>query len=95
MTMSVIDIQHPHQLPAEQTRQAMQVIAQKLTDRFEVEHHWQNETLHFERTGVEGSISLTEQHVHVRAELGFLAAMFKEPIESEIRRVLQEKFGAA
>jgi putative polyhydroxyalkanoate system protein len=95
MTMSVIDIQHPHQLPAEQARQAVQVIAQKLTDRFEVEHHWQGETLHFERTGVEGSISLTEQHVHVRAELGFLAAMFKEPIESEIRRVLQEKFGAA
>ncbi|HQQ58616.1 MAG TPA: polyhydroxyalkanoic acid synthase, partial [Thermomonas sp.] len=25
-------------------------------------------------------------------KLGFLAAMFKDPIESEIKRVLQEKF---
>ena len=93
--MSEIDIRYPHQLPAEQARQAVQVIAQKLTERFQVEHHWQNETLHFERAGVEGSIALLEQAVHVRVELGFLAAMFKEPIESEIHRVLQERFGAA
>ena len=37
-------------------------------------------------------IALEDGGLHVFAKLGFLAAMFKDPIEAEIRRVLQERF---
>ena len=39
-----------------------------------------------------GHIALEAEELHVHAKLGFLTAMFKDPIESEIKRVLKEKF---
>ena len=44
------------------------------------------------RSGVDGHIMLEPKDLHVHAKLGFLTAMFKEPIESEIKRVLTETF---
>ena len=48
--------------------------------------------LNFNRYGVDGHIEIGKDDLHVSAKLGFLTAMFKEPIESEIKRVLKEKF---
>ncbi|MFN7136040.1 MAG: polyhydroxyalkanoic acid system family protein [Thermomonas sp.] len=83
--MSRIDIRHAHALSKAQARKAVEEVARKLQERFEVDCAWQGDALHFSRSGVDGQI-------HVHAKLGFLAAMFKEPIEAEIRRVLKEKF---
>ena len=49
-------------------------------------------SFNFSRSGVDGHIMLEPKDLHVHAKLGFLTAMFKEPIESEIKRVLKEKF---
>ena len=46
----------------------------------------------FERTGVDGSIKVDGQQIHIVAELGFLLSMFKDRFESEIRRYLKEHF---
>ena len=52
----------------------------------------EGDTLNFSRSGVDGHIMLEPNDLHVHAKLGFLTAMFKEPIEGEIKRVLKEKF---
>lgn len=91
--MSGIDIRHPHSLPMDQARQAVEQVAQKLSERFEVACDWQDDTLHFSRAGVTGRIALEPRQLHVTATLGFLLSAMKGPIEAEIRRVLAERFG--
>ncbi|WP_330970720.1 polyhydroxyalkanoic acid system family protein, partial [Lysobacter sp. A3-1-A15] len=49
--------------------------------------------LNFSRSGVDGRIALLPHQLHVSAQLGFLFGAMKGTIESEIRRVLDERFG--
>lgn len=90
--MSRIDIRHAHSLPKVQARKAVEEVAHKLAERFQMETGWEGDVLNFSRSGVDGHIELGPKDLHVYAKLGFLAGMFKESIESEIKRVLDERF---
>jgi putative polyhydroxyalkanoate system protein len=90
--MSGIDIRHSHSLPHAKARKAVEEIAKKLAERFDVEYGWEGDDLLFSRSGVDGRIALKPKEVHLTAKLGFLVSAFKGPIESEIRRVLDERF---
>ena len=90
--MSRIDIRHAHSLPKAKARKAIEDVAKKLAEKFDMDYGWEGDTLNFSRSGVDGHIVLGTDDLHVHARLGFLTAMFKEPIEGEIKRVLKEKF---
>ena len=90
--MSRIDIRHPHALPKAKAKKAIDEVAKKLAERFQMECAWDGDILNFTRSGVDGQIELGPDDLHVHAKLGFLTAMFKDPIESEIKRVLKERF---
>ena len=90
--MSRIDIRHPHSLPKAKARKAIEEVAKKLAERFQMDWDWTDDVLNFSRSGVDGHIELGAKDIHVHAKLGFLTAMFKDPIENEIKRVLQERF---
>lgn len=90
--MSKIDIRHAHSLPKAKARKAVEDVAKKLAEKFDMDYGWEGDTLNFSRSGVDGHIMLEPKELHVHAKLGFLTAMFKEPIEGEIKRVLKEKF---
>ncbi|HVR81032.1 MAG TPA: polyhydroxyalkanoic acid system family protein [Luteimonas sp.] len=91
--MSTIDIRHAHSMPHAKARQAVEEVAKKLVARFGVTCHWDADTLHFTRNGVDGHIALEPKQLHVTAQLGLMLSALKGPIESEIRRVLDERFG--
>lgn len=90
--MSRIDILHSHSQPPGQAHQALDEIGRKLSERFGVRCEWEQDTLCFKGGGVDGRIALAPGQIRVTAELGFLLSAMKGPIESEIRRVLQERF---
>ncbi len=90
--MSRIDIRHAHTLPKAKARKAVEEFAEKLAERFDMDYEWDGDMLNFNRSGVDGHIALEGKELHIFAKLGFLTAMFKEPIEAEIKRVLKEKF---
>lgn len=90
--MSAIDIEHAHNLPKAKARLAIEEVAEKLAERFGVDYGWEGDTLKFTRSGVDGKIDLQPGGLHVTAKLGFLLSAMKGPIESEIRRVLDERF---
>ncbi len=92
--MSGIDILHSHSLTHAKARKAVEEVAKKLAERFEIEYEWDGDDLLFNRAGVDGRIALAPKQLHVTAKLGFLFSAFKGPIEHEIRRVLDERFGA-
>ena len=90
--MAGIDIRHKHALPMDKARKAVEQVAKKLSERFDVEYGWNGDVLNFARSGVDGKIALSPKQLHVTASLGFLLSALKGPIEAEIRRVLDEKF---
>lgn len=90
--MSSIDIEHSHNKTPAQARKALESVAARLAERFDMVYGWEGEALTFNRTGVHGRIDLSPSSLHVTAQLGFLLSALKGPIEAEIRRVLDEKF---
>jgi putative polyhydroxyalkanoate system protein len=90
--MPSIDIEHSHNKTPAQARKALESVAAKLAERFQMEFGWEGDTLRFKRSGVDGRIDLAPRKLHVTAQLGFLLSALKGPIEAEIRRVLDEKF---
>ena len=90
--MSSIDIRHDHSLTPAKARKAVEEVAEKLAERFGIEYDWAGDTLNFNRSGVDGKIALGAKQLRVTASLGFLLGALKGPIESEIRRVLDERF---
>lgn len=91
--MSAIDIKHSHSLPPAKARKAVEEVAIKLGQKFGIDYRWEGDTLHFVRSGVDGRIALASKKLHVTATLGLLLSALKGPIEAEIRRVLDERFG--
>jgi putative polyhydroxyalkanoate system protein len=91
--MSTIEIEHSHSLPPAQARKAVEEVAAKLGERFGMAHRWEGDVLHFQRSGVDGRITLAPKALHLSAKLGFMLSAMKGPIEHEIRRVLDERFG--
>lgn len=89
--MTAIDIRHPHSLPLDQARAAIQQAAERLQERFGVRYTWQGDSLNFQQTGIDGRIDVSDRELHVTAKLGFLLAALKDTIEGEIRRTLSEK----
>ncbi len=90
--MSRIDIRHAHSLPKAKARKAVEEVANKLAERFQMECAWEGDILNFSRSGVDGQIEVGPKELRVHAKLGFLAAMFKDSIQNEIMKVLDEKF---
>lgn len=90
--MPSIDITHNHGKTPAQARKAIEQVAKKLAERFEMAYGWDADTLNFNRSGVDGKIELLPKSLRVTADLGFMLSMLKGPIEAEIRRVLAEKF---
>ncbi len=90
--MSAIDIQARHKMSREAAQDAADELAQDLAQKFDIEYGWDEDTIHFERTGVNGTIKVDGKQIHIVAELGFLLSMFRDRFESEIRRYLSEHF---
>lgn len=90
--MPAIDIHAMHKMSREDAQDAADQLAQDLAEKFDIEYGWDEDTIHFERTGVNGTITVDGKQIHIVAELGFLLSMFKDKLESEIRRYLKDHF---
>jgi putative polyhydroxyalkanoate system protein len=93
--MAKIDIRHDHALSAAKARAAVEEVAVKLGRKFGLDYRWEGDTLHFMRSGLDGWIEVLPRQLHVSARLGMLFSAMKGPIEAEIRRFLDERFGSS
>ena len=88
--MATIDIQHPHSLGLEPARRAVEAVAGKLGEKLGLDCRWQDDALHFSRSGVSGRIIPAADLVQVQAELGWMLSPMQATIEREVRRLLAE-----
>lgn len=90
--MPKIDIRRPHQLSIPEARAVVDKVALKMREKFAIESRWQDDTLKFSRSGVNGTIAVAPDAILVHAELGLMLSPMKGMIEQEIRTKLDEYF---
>jgi putative polyhydroxyalkanoate system protein len=90
--MPGIDIQALHTMSREDAQQAADDLAQDLAGKFGIEYDWDDDTICFQRSGVSGTIKVDGDQIHIVAQLGLMLSLFKDRLESEIRRHLNEHF---
>ena len=90
--MPTIDISAFHQMSLADAQQAADDLASDLAEKFNIDYGWDEDMIHFERPGVNGSIMIGTNEIHLTAQLGFLLMMIKNQIEDEIRRYLSSHF---
>ncbi len=90
--MSTIDISHAHNLSLKKARTVAEELADELAHEHRLVHEWDEDTLHFNRTGVDGQIHVSKQSIDIHVKLGWLLVALRGVIEHEIHRVLGKHF---
>lgn len=86
--MATIDIKKPHHQPIKKVQERAEQMAHAMTERFELECWWEDDQLCFQRPGVEGRLTIDEDHVHFLAKLNILLTPIKGMIENEVHNYL-------
>jgi len=90
--MARILVKREHGKNLVDSRKAVERVARKLAEKFDVTYEWDGDTLLFQRMGVKGAIDLMPGVVEVVAELGFLFGALRNTVENEIERYLDKEF---
>ncbi len=88
--MSVIQLERRHQLGAGRARELAGRIAADLERRYGMRHEWADSVLHFRRSGVQGELTVTDERLRLRLELGLMMRPLRDRIESAVARRLDE-----
>lgn len=90
--MADISIVQEHHLTPKKAREAAQKVADKLSEDYDLEFEWEGDVLHFERSGVQGSLTLEKKQVAMFIRLGFLMSAFAPTIETKVAENMKKVF---
>ena len=90
--MADINIIQAHQLAPQQAREAAQQVAAKLAEQFELTCRWDGDVLRFERSGVNGALTLLPNQAQLQLALGFPLSVMSAQIESKIADKMRRVF---
>ena len=93
--MADINIVQEHNLAPEQARAAAQQVADKLAEQFELACRWDGDVLRFERSGVDGTLTLEPSRARLQIALGFLFSAFSSQIEGKVADKMRAVFAPA
>jgi putative polyhydroxyalkanoate system protein len=93
--MADINIVHEHKLSHKKAREAAQKVADSISDEYGLACEWEGDVLHFERSGVQGQLTLEKKKAEMFIRLGFLMSAFAPTIEAKVTENMRKVFGAA
>jgi putative polyhydroxyalkanoate system protein len=93
--MADISIVQEHRLSPAKAREAAQQVADKLAEEYQLACEWQGDVLHFQRSGVQGTLTLDGKQAEMHIKLGFLMSAFAPVIEAKVAESMKQVFGAA
>lgn len=93
--MADISIVHEHKLTPKKAREAAQKVADSIADEYGLACEWEGDVLHFERSGVQGQLTLEKKKAEMFIRLGFLMSAFAPTIEAKVSENMKKVFGAA
>ncbi len=86
--MSEIKHRRTHHLPLKEAKKIAQQAADDLGREYDLVSQWEGDTLHFQRSGVDGHMHVTASYIDLNVKLGFLLRPFKSAFEHHIERNL-------
>jgi putative polyhydroxyalkanoate system protein len=93
--MADISIVQAHSLSQEKAREAAAKVAHKLARDYDLACRWEGDVLRFERSGVQGALTLQAQKAEMNITLGFLMSAFSATIEAKVAESMRKVFDAA
>jgi putative polyhydroxyalkanoate system protein len=90
--MSKIHLRREHDLTPKAARRKVERVADVLVRKFDAECTWKGDVLSVDHPSVNGKVTVGKNDVVVEARLGFLVAMFRDRIDEELARILDEEF---
>ena len=88
--MPSISISRTHALTHRKAKDVAERLAKDLEKRFGLAWNWEGDHIHFERTGVSGSMHVGKTTIRLDAKLGLLLGTLKPAIEREIHAQLDK-----
>ncbi len=88
--MADIELKRAHHLGIKGARDAAEKMADKLGKQFNLSGEWTGNTLHFDRPGVNGKLTVSDHDMHLAVTLGFLLKVMKGPIERAVHEQLDK-----
>jgi putative polyhydroxyalkanoate system protein len=82
--MADISLTRKHQLGLKGAKTAADKMSVRLNEKFDLVCSWSGDTLHFQRSGVNGKMLVSETHMELEVTLGFLLKAMKGPIEKAV-----------
>ncbi|MDN4036044.1 polyhydroxyalkanoic acid system family protein [Massilia sp. YIM B02443] len=93
--MAEISIVQQHSLSPDAARSAAEQVAQRIAAEYGLDCKWDGDVLRFERSGVEGALTLEHQRAAMRIRLGFFMGAFAPAIEAKVADKMRRVFTAA
>jgi len=91
--MAQINVRARHAMSEEEAQNAADDLACDLAEKFDIDYGWDGDLIHFDRPGVHGKITVRENEIRIKAELGIMLVFLKPLIEEEIARYLKTELG--
>jgi putative polyhydroxyalkanoate system protein len=92
--MAKIRIHQKHQLSHKKAKAAAQKVADQLAEEYDLESEWDGDVLIFRRSGVNGTLVVTDSEAKLDITLGFLLSAFAGKIEAHVAKNMKQVFGA-
>ena len=90
--MADISITHKHKLSHKKAKAAAQKVADQLAEEYGIDAEWEGDVLHFQRSGVSGTLELGEHVAQMDIKLGFLMMAFSSVIEEKVKQNMKKVF---
>jgi len=93
--MSEIKYKRMHHLSLKDAKKVAQKAADDLGKEYDLASRWEGDTLHFQRSGVDGHMHVTEHYIDLNVKLGFLLRPFRSAFEHHIERNIDALLASA
>jgi putative polyhydroxyalkanoate system protein len=70
------------------------LLAEKLGDKYGIEHHWEGDTVSLEGKGAKGTVQVEDTLVRVNIELNFFLSAMSSTIQAEVEKQLDKALAA-
>jgi putative polyhydroxyalkanoate system protein len=92
--MNRLLFERDHALGLGKARDVAQRLADEMADSYDVQSHWDGDSLYFSASGVSGVLAVSDGKISLDAKLGFLMASFKPRIEARLAANFDRYFSA-
>lgn len=89
--MAKISITRTHTLGRAGAREVVNQVAADLGAKHQVQSHWEGDTLVIKRSGLDGTLAVTDTEVQIHVSLGLMLSAIKGLLEKEIHAQLDAK----